>query len=196
MLGLCGCTAHIDFAKRPIGPVGTYTHKQELNGLQVAIDPMTNATEVAQVFGIDLLAKDMLPVLVVATNQNSTVSYVVSPERFTLLNGQHASGRKSEAAGTGGSEAAGWTVAVLGIGPTLIAAPFLVHSVDKALVINQNLRCQQLLQMTLSPGEGTYGFVYFTIPKEKRRERAWTLSVRTLELPSRAEKEIVFPYNW
>lgn len=195
-LVVSGCTAHVDFTKRPVGPFGAYAHKQEVNGLEMAIDPITNATEVVQLFGMDLLAKEMIPVLVVASNHNDSLSFVVSPERFSLLNGKYESSRKSAAAGTGGAEAAGWTVAVMGIGPTLIAAPFLAHAVDKALVINQNLRHQQLLQRTLSPGMATHGYVYFTIPKEKRREPTWTLIGKTLVLPTLEEKEIVIPYNW
>ncbi len=177
---LSSCTAHVPLVKRQVGSVSSYPHVQEMGGLAIAIDPITNANEVVDLFGMNLLEKELLPVLVVASNGNPSVSFVISPERFSLLNGKYESNRKSEAAGTGGAEAVGWTTAFIGIGPTLLAAPFVTHELDKALVINQNLRHQQLLQRTLSPGMGTAGYVYFTIPKEKRREPSWTLIGKAL----------------
>lgn len=195
-LAVSGCMAHVPLTKRQVGSVASYAHSQELEGLAMAIDPITNANEVIELFGMNLLEKELLPVLVVVSNRSPSASYVISPDHFSLLNGKYESSRKSQGKGTGGAEAAGWTVAVLGIGPTLLAAPFLTHELDKALVINQNLRHEQLLQRTLSPGMATQGFVYFTIPKERRREPSWTLIGRALVLPSLEEKEIVFPYNW
>ena len=139
VLGLMvsGCTAHVAFTKRPIGPIRAYTCRQEVEGLTMAVDPITNATEVVQLFGMDLLAKGMIPVLVIASNYSDSVSYVVAPEQFRLLNGKYESSQKSAVAGTGGAEAAGWTVAVLGIGPTLIAAPLLPANGELIRVIRE-----------------------------------------------------------
>ncbi len=193
---LSGCMAHVPLAKRQVGGVSSYTHKQEVGGLTMAIDPITNANEVVELFGMNLLDKEMLPVLVVVSNGSPSVSFVISPERFSLVNGKYESSLKTQGASTAGAEAAGWTVAFLGIGPTLLAAPFFTHELDKTMVINQNLRHQQLLQRTVSPGMATQGYLYFTIPKENRREPTWTLVGRTLILPTLEEKEIVFPYRW
>jgi hypothetical protein len=197
-LATIGCSSHLQLAKRDLSPVTAYRHVQTTNGLTVAIDPITNASEVVTLFGADLLSKDLIPVQVVATNEHPSMSYVISAEQFKLINGKYESksGRKVEGASTGGAEAAGWTVAVLGLGPTLIAMPFIAASVDRSLIINQNLRHEQLLQHTLSLGGSTHGYIYFALPKDKKREPVWTLVFRPLALPSCQTNEVVFPYNW
>jgi hypothetical protein len=186
----------VEFKKRHIDAVSSYRHVQVIDGFSIAIDPITDANEVAALFGTNLLEKHLIPVLVVASNQHSARSFVLAPERFTLLNGKQQLHEKSEAASTGGAEAAGWASAALGLGPALLVMPFIVSEVDRAQAINQNLRHQQLLQKTLSPGADTHGYVYFQMPQEKQRESDWTLILKLQTLPDGEERDVVFSFNW
>ena len=197
-LTVCGCASHLQFTKRQVGPVDSYGHAQAAGGLAMAVDPITNHTEVVSLFGTDLLNNRLLPVLVVASNQNSSVSYLIAPERFRLVNGKYEakSNEGAKGASMAGSEAAGWTLAVLGVGPTLLVGPFLNAQVHKVKLVNQHMRHEQLLQKALSPGAATSGYLYFAIPQEKKRAPEWTLVYKAKALQTGEEREVIFPYNW
>jgi hypothetical protein len=164
----------------------------------MAVDAITNKAEVVSLFGTDLLSSRLVPVLVVASNQNSSLSYLIAPDRFRLLNGKYEaqSNERAKGASMAGAEAAGWTLAFMGVGPTLIASPFLTAEVHKVKLINQHMHREQLLQKTLSPGASTSGYLYFAIPQEKKRVPEWTLVYRARALQTGEETELVFPYNW
>jgi hypothetical protein len=197
-LTACGCASHLQFANRQIAPVASYSHAQTAGGLTMAVDAITNQAEVVRLFGTDLLSSRLLPVLVVASNQNSSLSYLIAPDRFRLLNGKYEakSNERAKGASMAGAEAAGWTLAVMGIGPTLVVGPFLNAEVHKVKLINQHMRHEQLLQKTLSPGASTSGYLYFAIPQEKKRAPEWTLVFKAKALQTGEELELVFPYNW
>ena len=154
----CG-TPKIAFGTRPIQPVASYQHTQTVDGFVLAVDSIKDPSEVTSLFGTDLLKADILPVLVVATNQSSDLSYVVSADQFRLRNGkwETGTGRATEAASKAGIEATSWITAI--VGPGLLAAPFIGREVEKADIINQHFRHVQLLRKTLSAGCGTVGYV-------------------------------------
>lgn len=198
LLGVgCG-TPHVEFSKRAIQPINTYQHRETVDGFTIAIDPITNATEVASLFGVNLHKADLLPVLVVATNENTALSYLISSDLFQLTNGKWhgTSGESSKPRSTGTEEALGWTVAVMGIGPTLIAAPFLGHEVEKKYQINQHFRSVELLRKALSPGASTSGYIYFKVPNAADRKPEWTLVFTVRALQTDTQKDMVFRYNW
>ena len=197
-LTVCGCSSHLQFTKRQVGPVNSYCLAQAAGGLAMAVDPITNHTEVVSLFGTDLLNSRLVPVLVVASNENTSASYLIAPERFRLVNGKYEakSNEKAKGASMAGNEAAGWTLAVLDVGPTLLAAPFLTASMHQVKLINQHMRHEQLLQKALSPGAATSGYLYFAIPQEKKRTPEWTLVYRAKALQTGEERELIFPYNW
>ena len=63
-----------------------YVHKSTLNDLTVAIHPLVSQTEVEKYFGTNLLARDILPVLVVAENRHTSSSFIVRKQGIQLLN--------------------------------------------------------------------------------------------------------------
>ena len=63
-----GCAT--TFPDYPVHPAASYKHHLEQNGVIVAIQPLTKASEQRKYFDTNLASRDILPVFVVVENHN------------------------------------------------------------------------------------------------------------------------------
>ena len=63
---------------------GSYELHQQNNGLAVSVQPMTDETQIEDMFKVNLLEKGTLPILVVVENQSSASSFIVAKEPITV----------------------------------------------------------------------------------------------------------------
>jgi hypothetical protein len=66
--------------------LSSYKHVDTQDQLAIAIHPLTEKQEIEQYFGMNLLSANILPVLVVAENNNPVSSFIVSKDRIFLKN--------------------------------------------------------------------------------------------------------------
>ena len=180
---LAGCTLTLP----PLQPkaVDSYLHKQEQNGLAVAIEPMTNHRAIEEQFGTNLLDDDILAVLVVSENRNPSISYLLSKDRFSLSLGSAVIGGASPANPV--SAWLGTAVAILGIIGGKMATD--------ATVIGHNLKTKELQTNTISPGKGARGFVYFQLPKGTRLPTHCSIRLEAVDLQSQGVNRFEFVFD-
>jgi hypothetical protein len=189
-----GC-ASTNFTKKEVRPVTSYQLHQEVDGLQVAIEPLTDSAEVKELFKMDLLKNGILAVFVVATNSSTSTSFLVTADQFRLANaaGESESKLPEDAASASPASTASMVFGLTGyLASTLITG----YSPDQALVNNQNLQHLELPRRTLSPGGATSGYVYFSIPKEKTRSDQWIIHYKSKTLGVDTEREVSFSFAW
>ena len=175
--------------------IEAYPNSHVKDGLMVAVDPVTEESELKKYFGINLFAKGLLPVLVVAENRSKSSSFVLSKDQVFIQkaesNREHSSERK-DVTSTGGG------IAMATVGAALLALPLVVVGLkmsSNATVIENNLAEKQLYRTTVSPGHRVHGFTYFQIPKEKEFAPGHCVSVEALQLPAGNKVTFEFPLN-
>jgi len=146
----------------------SYPKHQEVNGIVVGIQPMTDAKEIKDTFKVNLLDKGVLPVLVVVENKRPDTSITIVKDKVCLRD--QAAGtsslpeRKKVTSDTGkGLAAAG---AVLVACCVIPAIPVLFEGMQmnsNASIIEFNLGDEEFYTHTLGPGEKAQGFVYFQL---------------------------------
>lgn len=163
-------------------PVEHYHNSQTKDGLVMAIHPITKKAETKKWFGIDLLKKGVLPILVVLANRNASSSFAMSKDQVFIMD-EETSGRitskRNQVASSSGGEAA------LLVGTVLISLPLVIaglKTASNADVVNRNLAEKELHKTTISPGEQVHGFAYFQIPKEKEITGRYHVIVKVSEV--------------
>src|ERR1035438_7380645 len=68
------------------GRADSYTQHEQKNGVVVGIRPMTDKREIKDMFKVNLLAKGVLPILVVAENQSPAASFIIAKDKVSILN--------------------------------------------------------------------------------------------------------------
>ena len=157
-------------------PLDSYTNAQTIQGLVVAVAPIVNEAESRQYFGADLLASGILPVFVVAENRHPQFSFIVSREAVVL---QAAATKRSQRIGD--PRMSDQAAAGVGMAGALLISPIVlgvaVKLASDVSVINRNMRDQEFLTRTLSPGQRAEGFFYFSVPRDTERGTQWVLSI-------------------
>ena len=176
-------------------PINHYNHNTQ-NGLTVAIYPMTQKTEIKEYFGTDISEYGILPVFVLAQNQNSEKNFIIQKKEIELLDVEKAQ-NTSENVGdrSGESEAIGVAGAVL-LSPALIIIDVMLES--QAAEIKRNFRTKEFQQAVISPGSTTSGFVYFQLPKtyENQNQRQFQIQVKAMEIKSKTFLRYSHIFDW
>ena len=81
--------------------------------MTIAIHPMTGSHEIDEYFDTDLLAHDILPVVLIAENHNPSASFIVRKNEIRLLNDSVATVDPRQSPSVG-SENAGASVGIAG----------------------------------------------------------------------------------
>jgi hypothetical protein len=168
---LVGCTT-MKLNPPTARSMDTYPQRQSHEGLTVAIEPITDPRDCKKRFGMNLLSVRILPVFIVAQNQNDAASFILNRERVALgIAQQDAKGvlDQKEARSKDTAEALGYTTAGLILLSPALAIPTLIAFLKQAsdyTVINTNFKMSEFRSTTLSPGEIVHGYVYFEIPKD------------------------------
>ena len=175
--------------------------RTEKGPLALAARPLTQKDEVKQYFGVDLLARDVLPVCLVVANTSGTSSFVVDRAKVSLAGGAQDSGDdKEKSKGETGEVIATAGAVALVAGP-LVAAPVAMLIGSKmssdAQMVQQNMRAKQLDRHTVSPGESVQGFVYFDISRYREQHPdTGTIRAELLELGSGTNYEMELTFEW
>jgi hypothetical protein len=194
MIWLCAGCASTRFESKAIAPVSNYRLHQAVDGLDVAVEPLSNPDEMQRLFRMNLLDKGILAVFVVATNSSPGTSFLVAPEQFTLANrtGQATQDRTRNP----DSPSAAGVAAVVAAGvPGLLIASLAGQNPDQWMANNQNFHHQELGRHTLSPGGNTSGYVFFQIPKTKDPSPDWVIVYKVSPLGTDAPKEMSFHFT-
>jgi hypothetical protein len=156
---------------------------QTKGGLSVALEPIMNRKALKTCFGVDLVSKGFIPILVVAENRDTGRSFILLKEEVSIS--LQGSERQAEEAGNvhSGESKAAEALAVAGVGaaaaplivgvsvPPAVPALFLIAVIkgSKAEEIRHRVVKNELRSETLSPGRAVHGFLYFPLKRGKER---------------------------
>ena len=154
------------------GSAESYADHARKNGVAIGVRPFTDKKEIKETFKIDLLAKGLLPILLVAENQSESSSFILAKDRvFVLSEATGITNTSQRAAVT--SETGGNATAIAGavlLGATSLAgAPLMIAGLkmaSDATIIQHNLADKEFYSRTLGPKQKAQGFIYFQFPKE------------------------------
>jgi len=152
--------------------VSSYKLTAEQAGLGVAVDPYIETSRLKAHFGADLLARRVLPVLVVLENQDADGGFALLPNRCALLTGGTSMGpgigdpftlqQKAEASRRG-AIIGGATIMVFPL--AAVAALPIVGSVQEEYRDARDMQKNMMrLALTVKPvyrGDSNSGFLYF-----------------------------------
>lgn len=194
MIGLQGCTT-LELPDYQAKSIDHYSASLSKNGLSVAIHPLTDVEENKKYFGVDLLNKGILPVLVMAKNQSPS-SFILKKERFSLGSKNPVSDSTNDRKRLG-SEASGEALSLAGA--MLISLPLMFiggKMESDATVVKQNFLVKELHMETISPGKSTQGFVYFRLPKGTAPQKLWKIHLEAVNLQSKEITDFNLSFKW
>ena len=103
---IAGCTT-MNVPEFKVQETKDYKHIAETNGLLVAVQPVTDKTQVKEAFRTDLVAKGLVPILVVVENKSSS-SFLLAREKIFVVQadtGTNGGARRKIATSSGGEHA-------------------------------------------------------------------------------------------
>lgn len=193
---LCGCET-VKFTDYHQDAINNLNKQKIKDGLSIAILALTDNDKVISYFGTDLLSSGILPVLIVAENNNESSSFIIHKERITFSN---ISAKDNQDIDKDTEYSAGQEVATVGaaagIMPVVLPLFFIGASmVNNSNEIMHNMMDKEIRTETLSPREKISGFVYFPIdPERKERAKQTVYYDRRFEISEQRDREIYFPY--
>ena len=166
-LTILGCSNLLlpDYTPKPITH---YQYKKKRDGLEVIVQPFTDAQENEKYFGIDFKKMGYIPILLIARNSSTNNSFILKKEQVSIkidnpdenggvsLNKQ-LSDQKEEL-----EEAA--TVAAYMLLPVI--SMFALNDKLNIKEIERNLLEKEFQTSTVSPGKKAHGFIYFKLPEK------------------------------
>ena len=162
-----GCTTANIAPDFPVKKCAEYLSCQVKDGLQVGIHVITDNITAKQYFGTDLLAKGIIPVLVVAENHNNSLSFISPYDKPEISLAPHNKKPETKIAipdsGIMASDSAKKAVYEREI-PGLIFEFVDYGPTEKSVSVQQNIILKSLKKKTLSPGEKQSGFLYLSLP--------------------------------
>ncbi len=81
---------------------------------------------------------------------------------------------------------------LVGAGMLLLGAKTISDASEK----RHNLTVKELQTQTLSPGEGTNGFVYFKLTDKSLLSGKVNVNFKIIDLSKQATRTIVLPFDW
>lgn len=178
------------------------------DGLSIAIRPLLDSEESLKYFKKDLLSKNILAVYVEVENRNVSSSYILLKDKISLANTTPVSNSAevvdriaSVSSGRKTMEAA---VAFYYLGiiivPLMLVGAGMLHSgaktISNASEKRHNFTVKELQTQTLSPGEGTKGFVYFKLADKSLLSGEVNVNFEVIDLNKRKTRNMVLPFDW
>lgn len=145
-----------------VRPASEYALSEEAEGLIISVDPLLERRRVMSTFGVDLLRRGVLPVLVVAENKSAAIGFYLQKEYCSL--GVPTDSASWEDLRVGDSKvnfAAVGAVQMLSPVMGLLALGIGGDAAIRDHKARQNLVDKELREKTLFPGESQCGFLYF-----------------------------------
>jgi hypothetical protein len=187
-MALIGC-ATMKLPTLQLEPTSSYPNHAETNRIAVAVRALTEKEAVKDTFGINLLKKDIVPVLIIVENMTGESSIMVHKDKITvtdIASGRTLSTQRTKVASeTLGNNTVFSGVFVAGGAFAIMAGAKMISD---AQVIEYNLSDKQLYNHTVGPGQRTAGFVYLRHPAGESFSGRYQL---LLELSNAAHDDIV-----
>lgn len=174
-----GCPRAIRLPEIDPKPPTAYSNFGDYDGLRIAVDPYVTKERVAEVFGVNLLEQDIVPVLFVFENQTRAV-FSIERTRMSLVNVADLGTQKvlsisPDAGRREGSLMTTARVAVATVGVAAIVSPAagallvvggiaIEHADANRARIRNHMLTSELGDRTLSPEQSMRGFVFFRVP--------------------------------
>ena len=195
-----GCAAALPHGRLEPRPIELYPTRGTSEAVTAACEPLTEAPLVRSLFGEDLVARGVLPIMVVVRNDSSN-SVVVRDQDIQLETPGRPESTENreqlERTGLSPGRAAVWLAkGVIGAGVigAVIMIPFARAEHAQAEYNLQNRVSEVALRSaTLSSGESTSGVVYFPIDRSWLADAPTSLVVRAQQLDPRASLVIRIP---
>lgn len=172
-------------------PISNSGYSKEADGLRITIDPVCDKERSQHYFDSDALSNGIFPVHVLLENTSADASFLIRKQNFTLAvtvgtrpnvnaTGTDVRSRPSEAA-----EAIGGAL----LSPALMLAG--VPGLANAQALQHNFVRAELLDQTLSSGQGASGFVYFQV-SEADAKAGSILRFNALDVQSQRNTQFEF----
>lgn len=159
---VCGCTTTRRLPEYPSQSLNSEDSIETEAGLRVGARPMSAPAELNQYFGTDLVVAGVLPVYVRVENHSEGATYVVRPDNFALHSraseipaGADFDARRRDS----GDETTRTGIVAFSV-PLIVAGNAMV---SRSSEVQRNFEMKELMSRTVSPGQTTAGFLYFSI---------------------------------
>jgi hypothetical protein len=186
-LALAAC-AHVEMDKVSAEVASSVRFKSQANGLLISIDPYMEEERLVRFFGVDLLSRGVLPLLIYFKNVDAEDGYVLLHEKSTLLmrssdseiaegnenrtDDQNLKTQESQEKGnsvTGFAAASG--IAAVGLTPPgMLMFAFSQTAHENEELISRNIEDKKIMEKTVYPGDSQSGFIYFQLEKREAVE--------------------------
>jgi len=176
---------------------------QEKQGLRVQAEIVTDKARLKELFGVESIGDDILPLFVEVKNLREGKTFIVQPKSFRL-SGNEISNTWREGKGTEGVTqsvvGSAITIGSIAVGPIIlapIAIPVILSGVSKqahATVIQNNITRREFKSATLQKGALASGFLFFQLPKGQSSS-GFTLSVNIPEAGTTISETYEFVLN-
>ena len=185
VLTLTGCST-VEIQKERAQPALAYSSHTEFGGLVISVEPYTEKDRLVKFFGCDLVARGVLPVLVVIENVEAGDGYVLLKENSTLvmqnpdLNSPGGIPGNANAKAKAAYESARATETVAGLlmSPLLgVLSAFYGNEFQNEVTILENLRYKELAPKTIYRGGAQNGFLYFKFDRKEDLEHLTAVRV-------------------
>jgi len=178
----------------PVHPASSYANRISHDAVDIAIHPITGASESKRYFGTNLVSRNVLAVLVVVDNHSSS-SLVLDPTHCQLVGLPDRAGDE-QLPGKGAGQAVG-VLSVAAISPLLsvVAMKMMFDSEN----IKYNLHVKELARQTVSPGKSAQGFLYFRLPEGQSGKEAgtrWEVRIAVSRLGAAATSHVSLAFDW
>ena len=165
MVALIGCATPKASVQYESPATATLASTYETNGLKIIVDPVFDSARSKSYFKADALGMGILPIHILAENNNPNASFLVQKKNLRFESGANPQAGGAPRAVDVHKD----TADIAGVaGTALLSGPLLLGAcvaANNAAVIQQNLTQAEMRDQTLSPGQSVSGFVYCPIPK-------------------------------
>jgi hypothetical protein len=182
----------INFPEYPAKAAKDYPGSSAIDGVMVAVEPLTDPAGQKRYFKVDFAKNGFLPVFVVVENGSAEGSFILKREDIGAYAGdqqesqpgQVLSGRSK----TGENLALASAIALSPAG-MVISGILMIRATE----VRQNLIKKDLRSSTLSPGQSTRGFVFIPLPSDPEKRKHLRMRVRVVKLGSDQPIDFEFP---
>jgi len=195
---IAGCSTSPRMEPIPRRTLAELSCRTSRGGLEVAVDPWTDAARVKRHFGMDLLSRQIVPFEVAFANAGAEGGFLLQPESATILDERGL--QEIESASSGGVRASDFDPTVflityLGISQ-VFAAVYAVVAQDAyydAQDIRRQMEKVQFIDRPLYRSDSNGGFFYLRFADMGDLQKAAAIRFRVKNVRSLEEKTVVVP---
>lgn len=195
-------TMSCTFTKYPdykVPPLAQHYLAQNKENLFVAIEPFYDKGKTKDYFGVDLLSHNILPIFVAVENHNSSSSFMLLKEKFSISkpdNRKHTDTSGSQSISSAYSSTVKTGNVLVSSG--LIVAPLILIGVGSKMqadgsAVKYNLITKELQSESIPPNKSQQGFVYFQLKNSEDIEAISIFELKALNL--KTGEVVTFKFN-